>query len=44
MAIMALGMGYNGSNPEVLEKIKSEVERKIVSTKKSGDFIVCKCP
>lgn len=42
MAIMALGMGYNGSNPEVLEKIKSEVEGKIVSTKKSGDFIVKK--
>lgn len=42
MAIMALGMGYNGSNPEVLEKLKSEVEGKIVSTKKSGDFIVKK--
>lgn len=42
MSIRALGSGYNGTNPEVLERIIREVEGKVVSTKKSGDFIVKK--
>lgn len=42
MNIKALGSGYNGTNPEVLERIVQEVEGKLVSTKKSGDFIVRK--
>lgn len=42
MSIKALGSGYNGTNQEVLERIVQEVEGKVVSTKKSGDFIVKK--
>lgn len=42
MSIRALGSGYNGTNPEVLERIIREVEGKVVSTKKSGDFVVKK--
>ena len=42
MSIKALGGGYNGTNPEVLQRIIEEVEGKVISTKKSGDFVVKK--
>ena len=42
MSIKALGGGYNGTNPEVLQRIIEEVEGKVMSTKKSGDFVVKK--
>lgn len=42
MSIKTPGSGYNGTNPEALQRIIEDVEGKVISTKKSGDFVVKK--
>ena len=42
MSIKSPGSGYNGTNPEALQRIIEDVEGKVISTKKSGDFVVKK--